>query len=117
MSHGKEETERLKANIQDQLNRLIAQLQDLEELRAEIEDDEYEETRKDTLEQMAVSSCIPYPPKKLPKKRCCSSSIIPLAPPFACAGIRRQTEADAGRRYDAGVRARSAQVSRPGCRS
>ncbi len=55
MSHGKEETERLKANIQDQLNRLIGQLQDLEELRAELEDDEYEETRKDTLEQMAVS--------------------------------------------------------------
>lgn len=55
-SHGREETERLKANIQDQLNRLIAQLQDLEELRAELEDDEYEETRKDTLEQMAVSA-------------------------------------------------------------
>jgi hypothetical protein len=52
MSHGAAETEKLKANIQDQLSRLLQQLQDLEELRDELEDDEYEETRRDTLEQM-----------------------------------------------------------------
>lgn len=31
---------------------------DLEELRSELEDDEYEETRKDTLEQMAVRGAV-----------------------------------------------------------
>ena len=46
------ETERLKANIEDQLSRLLLQLTDLEELRHELEDDEYLETKKDTLEQM-----------------------------------------------------------------
>jgi hypothetical protein len=99
-SHGQKETESLKNNIQDQLSRLLMQLQcvptgrlargrrdastenkapaqrrrarprtptsppsplpppspsarrDLEELRHELEDEEYEETRKDTLEQM-----------------------------------------------------------------
>lgn len=52
MSHGADETARLKANIQDQLNRLLQQLQDLEELRDDIDDDEYDETRKDTMEQL-----------------------------------------------------------------
>jgi hypothetical protein len=46
------ETEQLKASIQDQLSRLLLQLSDLEELRAELEDDEYLETKRDTLEQM-----------------------------------------------------------------
>ena len=36
MSHGTLETAKLKANIQDQLSRLIMQLQDLEDLRAEL---------------------------------------------------------------------------------
>jgi hypothetical protein len=53
-SHGTVETQKLKANIQDQLTRLMLQLQDLEDLRAELDDDEYEETRKDTLEQLEV---------------------------------------------------------------
>jgi len=51
-SSSSSETERLKANIQLQLSRLLLQLQDLEELRAELEDDEYLETKRDTLEQM-----------------------------------------------------------------
>ncbi len=54
MSHGTVETQKLKANIQDQLTRLMMQLQDLEDLRAELDDAEYDETRKDTLEQLEV---------------------------------------------------------------
>ena len=54
-SHGAAETQRLKVNIQDQLNRLLQQLTDLEELRDELDDEEYTETRRDTLEQMEVS--------------------------------------------------------------
>lgn len=54
MSRGAEETDRLKQNMQDQLTKLLTQLQDLEELRDELDDDEYEETRADTLEQMKV---------------------------------------------------------------
>jgi hypothetical protein len=54
MSHGTVETAKLKANIQDQLGRLMMQLQDLEDLRAELDDDEYEETRRDTLDQLEV---------------------------------------------------------------
>ncbi|CAE7896254.1 lzic, partial [Symbiodinium sp. KB8] len=51
-SHGQDETARLKANLDDQLQRLLTQLDDLEELREELEDDEYEEVRVDTLEQL-----------------------------------------------------------------
>jgi hypothetical protein len=53
-SHGAAETAKLKSNIQDQLNRLLQQLQDLEDLRDELDDEEYAETRRDTLEQMEV---------------------------------------------------------------
>jgi hypothetical protein len=55
-SHGAAETQRLKLNVQDQLNRLLQQLTDLEELRDELDDEEYTETRRDTLEQMEVRS-------------------------------------------------------------
>jgi len=51
-SRGKQETAKLQANIQDQLNRLITQLQDLEEMREELEPEEYRETKKETLQQM-----------------------------------------------------------------
>jgi hypothetical protein len=51
-SHGADETARLKANVQDQLSRLLTQLQDLEDLRDEIDDDEYAEVRGDTLDQL-----------------------------------------------------------------
>ena len=53
-SHGSEETEKLKENLQEQLNRLLTQMSDLEELREELDDDEYEETRKETIDQMQV---------------------------------------------------------------
>ena len=52
--HGTEETAKLRANIESQLTRLFMQLEDLEELRAELDDEEYAETRRDTLEQMEV---------------------------------------------------------------
>jgi hypothetical protein len=52
--HGTEETAKLRANIEAQLTRLFMQLEDLEELRAELDDEEYAETRRDTLEQMEV---------------------------------------------------------------
>jgi hypothetical protein len=51
-SHGQAETERLKAMIEEQLQRLLTQLEDLEELRAELDDDEYDEVRADTMEQL-----------------------------------------------------------------
>lgn len=51
--HGAAETASLKANVQDQMNRLLQQLTDLEELRSELEDEEYAEVRKDTLDQIA----------------------------------------------------------------
>lgn len=51
-SRGRSETEKLKQNLEDQLDRLVQQLQDLEECRDELDDDEYEETKKDTIEQL-----------------------------------------------------------------
>ena len=44
----------MRANIEAQLGRLLAQLSDLDELRAELDDDEYAETRRDTMEQIKV---------------------------------------------------------------
>lgn len=40
-SKGVNETAKLRSNIEEQLNRLLAQLQDLEDLRADIDEDEY----------------------------------------------------------------------------
>ena len=51
-SRGDVETNKLKANIEDQLNRLLTQLSDLEEMRDELDADEYEATRKETYEQL-----------------------------------------------------------------
>ncbi|KAN0038837.1 hypothetical protein ACTA71_001029 [Dictyostelium dimigraforme] len=51
-SRGKTETNKLKVNIEEQLNRLLTQLQDIEELKEDISQEEYDETKKDTLEQM-----------------------------------------------------------------
>lgn len=42
---GNHETQRLKANIEDQLNRLLTQLQDLEDNRDDFDEEEYEENR------------------------------------------------------------------------
>jgi hypothetical protein len=47
MERGNHETLRLKTNIEDQLNRLLTQLQDLEENRDDFEPEEYEESRFD----------------------------------------------------------------------
>ncbi|KAL0212309.1 hypothetical protein RCL1_005935 [Eukaryota sp. TZLM3-RCL] len=51
-TRGVAETERLKANLEAQLSRLFIQLEDLEELRSELDDEEYEITKADTIEQM-----------------------------------------------------------------
>lgn len=53
-SRGSAETEKLKKNLNDQLERLVQQLQDLEECRDDLDDDEYEETKKETLDQLQV---------------------------------------------------------------
>jgi hypothetical protein len=58
--HGTEETAKLKANIEAQLARLFSQLEDLEELRAELDDEEYAETRRDTLEQLEVRCVLTF---------------------------------------------------------
>jgi len=52
-SRGKEETALLKTNISDQLNRLMLQLEDVEELKDEFESkEEYEATKRETQEQL-----------------------------------------------------------------
>ena len=49
---GKEATGQLLQNIQDQLNRLISQLSDLEEMKADLDEDEYTSTKAETLQQL-----------------------------------------------------------------
>ncbi|CAH1773960.1 unnamed protein product [Owenia fusiformis] len=51
-SRGKSETEKLKQNLEEQLDRLMQQLTDLEECKEDFEEDEYEETKNETLEQL-----------------------------------------------------------------
>ncbi len=51
-SRGRSETTKLKQNMEEQLDRLVAQLSDLEEAREDMDEDEYEETKQDTLEQL-----------------------------------------------------------------
>eukprot|EP01101_Sappina_pedata_P009591 TRINITY_DN564_c0_g1_i1.p2 TRINITY_DN564_c0_g1~~TRINITY_DN564_c0_g1_i1.p2 ORF type:complete len:202 (+),score=115.00 TRINITY_DN564_c0_g1_i1:2-607(+) len=51
-TRGRQETDKLRTNVEDQLNRLLAQLQDLETLKDELDDDEYEMTKSDTLDQL-----------------------------------------------------------------
>ncbi|XP_067826447.1 protein LZIC isoform X1 [Heptranchias perlo] len=52
-SRGKSETSKLKQNLEEQLDRLMQQLQDLDECREELEPEEYEETKQETLEQLS----------------------------------------------------------------
>eukprot|EP00033_Pygsuia_biforma_P000957 GCRY01001099.1.p1 GENE.GCRY01001099.1~~GCRY01001099.1.p1 ORF type:complete len:189 (-),score=24.71 GCRY01001099.1:34-600(-) len=52
MSSGKLETEKLREHAEEQLNRLMNQLQDIEELRTELDDDEYTETLNETMDQL-----------------------------------------------------------------
>ncbi|KAH6940601.1 hypothetical protein HPB50_003001 [Hyalomma asiaticum] len=51
-SRGQTETSKLKERLEEQLDRLVAQLSDLEECRAELDEDEYEDTKRETLEQL-----------------------------------------------------------------
>lgn len=51
-SRGQSETKKLKQNLGEQLDRLVAQLSDLEECKEDLDEDEYEETKKETLEQL-----------------------------------------------------------------
>merc|ERR1712137_643402 len=51
-SRGKEETEKLIVNSRAQLSRLLTQLQDCEDLKEDLDPEEYEETRQDTLQQL-----------------------------------------------------------------
>eukprot|EP01105_Mastigella_eilhardi_P007354 TRINITY_DN18829_c0_g1_i1.p1 TRINITY_DN18829_c0_g1~~TRINITY_DN18829_c0_g1_i1.p1 ORF type:complete len:204 (-),score=77.46 TRINITY_DN18829_c0_g1_i1:142-723(-) len=51
-SWGSKETDRLRANVEQQLTRLLAQLQDLEDLQDELEPEEIEDIKADTLQQM-----------------------------------------------------------------
>jgi hypothetical protein len=45
-NRGQAETAQLKSNVEDQLNRLLSQLEDLEELREDLDEDEYNGKRK-----------------------------------------------------------------------
>ncbi|XP_054164609.1 protein LZIC-like [Oppia nitens] len=51
-SRGTTETNQLKNNLEDQLDRLVAQLADLEECKGDLDSEEYEETKRETLEQL-----------------------------------------------------------------
>ncbi|XP_028393779.1 protein LZIC-like isoform X1 [Dendronephthya gigantea] len=51
-SRGKSETEKLKKNLEEQLDRLMVQLSDLEECRDDLDPDEYEETKRETVDQL-----------------------------------------------------------------
>lgn len=51
-SRGQSETQKLKQNLGEQLDRLVAQLSDLEECKEDLDEDEYEETKKETVEQL-----------------------------------------------------------------
>ncbi|KAI5749524.1 hypothetical protein M8J76_008030 [Diaphorina citri] len=46
------ENVKLKQNLEDQLKRLVHQLADLEECKDDLDGDEYENSRQDTLEQL-----------------------------------------------------------------
>ncbi|KAF2880181.1 hypothetical protein ILUMI_25982 [Ignelater luminosus] len=51
-SYGKAENEKLKENLENQLDRLVEQLADLENCKDELDSAEYEETKEDTMEQL-----------------------------------------------------------------
>lgn len=51
-SRGTSETEQLKERIEGQLKRLLTQLSDLEEMKEDLDEEEYESSRQDTLDQM-----------------------------------------------------------------
>jgi len=49
---GKTETNRLKQNVEDQLNRLLQQLEDLKTEKDNMEESEYNEMWNDTMQQL-----------------------------------------------------------------
>jgi hypothetical protein len=49
---GKEETAQLIKNVELQLTRLLTQLQDCEDLKEDLDPEEYETTRQETLQQL-----------------------------------------------------------------
>ncbi|EFA03820.1 protein LZIC [Tribolium castaneum] len=51
-SYGKVETAKLKQNLENQLDRLVEQLGDLENCKADLDPEEYEETKQDTMDQL-----------------------------------------------------------------
>ncbi|KAL4221494.1 hypothetical protein ACF0H5_019751 [Mactra antiquata] len=51
-SRGRQETTKLISNLEEQLERLMQQLTDLEELKEDLDADEYEDTKNDTIEQL-----------------------------------------------------------------
>ncbi|KAL0277562.1 UNVERIFIED_CONTAM: hypothetical protein PYX00_004801 [Menopon gallinae] len=51
-SRGQEETKILRENLESQLERLIQQLADLEEVKDELDQSEYNDTKEETLEQL-----------------------------------------------------------------
>ncbi len=50
---GKEETARLRKNVEAQLGRLLEQLQDLTDFKDELDEDEWVEMKEDTLEALS----------------------------------------------------------------
>ncbi|CAL1679127.1 unnamed protein product [Lasius platythorax] len=51
-SHGKAETDRLRKNLEEQLDRLVQQLEDLEDCRVTLDETDYQECKEDTMEQL-----------------------------------------------------------------
>lgn len=51
-SRGRQETTKLKSNLEEQLDRLVQQLADLDECKDDLEPEEYEETKNETIEQL-----------------------------------------------------------------
>lgn len=51
-SRGRAETEKLRQNLEGQLERLVQQLQDLESCKDDLDELEYTETKNDTLDQL-----------------------------------------------------------------
>ncbi|KAH3817288.1 protein LZIC-like [Dreissena polymorpha] len=51
-SRGRQETSKLIGNLEEQMDRLMCQLTDLEELKEDLDADEYEDTKRDTIEQL-----------------------------------------------------------------
>ncbi|KAJ9596734.1 hypothetical protein L9F63_012240 [Diploptera punctata] len=51
-SRGQAETDKLRQNLEGQLDRLVQQLADLEECRSDLEPNEYAETKEETMEQL-----------------------------------------------------------------